>query len=67
MHLAFEINDLISPQHAIVVQDRPASLVMRGKFANTWLSVTPGLNGSMTVDNAVVPLQQPERSPPLRA
>src|ERR1700693_559938 len=32
VHLAFDINDLISPQDAIVVQGRPASLVMRGKF-----------------------------------
>src|ERR1700680_2655493 len=32
MHLAFEINDLISPQDAIVVQGQPALLVMRGKF-----------------------------------
>jgi hypothetical protein len=28
----FEINDLISPQDAIVVQGRAALLVMRGKF-----------------------------------
>src|SRR6202140_5179901 len=32
VHLAFEINDLISPQDAIVVTSRPAFLVMRGKF-----------------------------------
>src|SRR5579863_1955338 len=32
VHLSFEINDLISPQDAIVVQGRPALLVMRGKF-----------------------------------
>src|SRR5580700_3243040 len=33
VHLAFGINDLISPQDAIVAQGRPALLVMRSKFS----------------------------------